>query len=680
MSTSSIIIFDRILSLSSTSFLFAQDHRQGIFVSAFRPPISSPYSSSSSMRSVEIRNNMEKSGANSEPVSFITNWNIYSRKSKVLPSDAIWSQCHYEDALAFYDNLMQCDDSYVAPYIREALHCLEGACRLYGPNQVIGSYNGGKDAVVIMHLMRAAHAAHHRKRMQEEQIKTPPPQPKVIYFENDDEFPEVLSLLHKTVNKYELQMIAFDQNHSFSDGLKVIVNANSPVPMAFVLGTRKDDPNAGSQGLFAPSSDWMPPFMRVNPILRWNYGHVWHFLRLFQLPYCSLYDEGYTSLGTVKDTLPCPALARPQGGFWPAYFLREFDQERAGRIKKEKKALQISPSCIKLDEVTSDTDLPEEAVQVANPPSDSSTSTIRQKTVGLIIIGDEILKGLCQDTNTQAAAKSMREHNVPLSRVVFVSDDHDEIVNEIHRMHRHVDVIITSGGVGPTHDDVTLKSVSTALSSPLTIHKEMVSILQRLMKDCEDTNVELTEAQLKMATLPQLSKLRYLAGKDDWPVLQCRNIYVLPGVPQFFASKIGLVANHLSSEMHRSEVYKVVLCVDETSIVNILNTVISNHPYVSFGSYPFVGHPEYKTVVTMEGKDTGVLDINDIYGSQDEELVPLNDETSDARDDNDVDNVTFTKEEMDLHVKLALEELLRELPQDSVLRVDNDESLEEIKV
>lgn len=532
-----------------------------------------------------------------------------------------------------------------------------------------------------MHLQRAAHAAHHRK-FSNPMKKIPPPRPKVIYFENKDEFPEVLTLLHKTVDQYNMQMVAFDESHSFSDGLETIVEAKSPVPMAFVLGTRKDDPNAGSQGLFAPSSDWMPPFMRVNPVLHWSYGQVWHFLRLFELPYCSLYDEGFTSLGSIKNTFPCPALARPQGGYWPAYMLKDFDQERAGRVSKKKKSIPISPSDIKLDETAED-QIPT-TPQIENSVSTSSSSSSgRQKTVGLIVIGDEILKGCCPDTNTLAAAKSMREHNVPLSRVVVVSDNQEEIVNEIHRMHRHVDIIITSGGVGPTHDDVTMKSVSTALSSPLIMHSEMASLLERKMNDGkEEGKLDLTDAQVKMATLPQNSKLRYLAGRDEWPILQCRNIYVLPGVPQFFEKKIELVAAHLSHEMDRSEVYKVVLRVDENSIVDALNKVVSNNPYVSFGSYPFVGHPEFKTVVTMEGMISNVdIDYRNMKLKRNKKIpedIKLKRNSGNEEPNPSEENIVFTKDEMDMNVKLALEELLSELPAGSVLRVDTDENLEAI--
>jgi len=281
-----------------------------------------------------------------------------------------------------------------------ALHDLSSAYRLYGPHCMVGSYNGGKDACVIFHLMRAVHADYCRgmsmrqQRRQEEEagsgnnycngdddtngsfgnendVEFAIPRPRVIYFQHRDEFPEVLSLLHDTVREFDVEMLAFREGVSFPEGLTHLVERNVPPhnngfsyyttssseivgkyapypappphPLAFILGTRKNDPNAGSQGVYAPSSHYMPPFMRVNPILDWEYNDVWKFLREFDLPYCSLYDEGFTSLGTVKDTLPCPALKKEDGGdgnegYWPAYMLEDWSLERAGRIAKPKKA------------------------------------------------------------------------------------------------------------------------------------------------------------------------------------------------------------------------------------------------------------------------------------------------------------------------------------------------------
>ena len=408
-------------------------------------------------------------------------------------------------------------------------------------------------------------------------------------------------------------------------------------------------------------------------------------MRLYQLPYCSLYDGGYTSLGTVKDTLPCPALKKvhvegDSPEYWPAYMLKDWQQERAGRIKKKKSdksksedkktsnreklqqrdmdAISKCSTINSLPVATPDTKqtcedntkAPTDAVDEIRNDNDSDVSSIdtmsnaRQRTVGILIVGDEILNGMTPDTNTHAAAVALKEHNVPLSKVVVVSDNQDSIVSEIHNMQKEVDVIITSGGVGPTHDDVTIKSVAAALDCSMEINDEMATLLKTKMNDNKED--ELTEAQVKMATLPSLSKLKYLSEiEGDWPVLQCSNIFILPGVPQFFQKKVEHVAKYLSTELERSVAFKVVLSIDEDAIVPILNSVVERNPLVSFGSYPFVDHPEYKTVVTLEGKRN---------------LCELDDSSHDR------DNI-----DMDIHVKVALSDLVHALPDESVLRVEN---------
>ena len=211
------------------------------------------------------------------------------------------------------------------------------------------------------------------------------------------------------------------------------------------------------------------------------------------------------------------------------------------------------------------------------------------------------------------------------------------------------DVIVTSGGIGPTHDDVTIKSVAAALNREVELHEEMSELLRKKMNK-GNKNEDLTEAQRKMAMLPSRSKLRYLSDDDDdWPVLQCRNIFVLPGVPEFFSEKIRNVAEYVSSdELQRSAVCKVVLSVDEASIVSVLNRAVEVHPDVSFGSYPFVSHPDFKTVLTLEGRLRTM------------ETMPRQ---------------SFSKDQMDYNVRLALDFLLTNLPEGSILRVENDDSL-----
>lgn len=649
------------------------------------------------------------------PPSATDNWRTISSSAStedlalLLSGNSKWSEAQLEESLQLYENFMACKDSYVAPLIKDALTHLDHAYRLYGPKSVICSYNGGKDAVVILHLVRAA-VAHYYKTKREDSPELSLDRPRVIYFDHKDEFPEILALLRETVRDCDLDMIAFEEGISFGQGLQIIVDNNfvsgtkGPVsPMAFVLGTRSTDPNAAGQGHFAPSSHYMPPFMRVNPVLEWQYGHVWHFLRIFKLPYCELYDAGYTSLGTTKDTKPCPALAVAGSSksdsvprFWPAYMLQDWDLERAGRVKKEKKKPSVKASTKPLDcshsqksdEMSTITDLGAAERIAGVPPRDpmpmptvdvSQMSDVSigdsqgesfgsdriQRSVGLLVIGDEILKGITLDENIQVAAKALRAQNVPLSRVSVVSDCQEAIVAEIKRLERDVDVVITSGGVGPTHDDVTIKSVAVALDKDMVFHEAMAQLLREKMnKDVENNSGKLTQAQIKMATLPSNAKLRYLsADSDDWPTLQCHNIFILPGVPQFFAKKMESLAVYLSSQLERSMTYKVVLSVDEPSIVPLLNRVVENHPDVCFGSYPFVGQPDFKTVVTLEGRLIQGDARRNSY------LVlpkgPLSEQI-------------MTKEDMDCNVKLALDDLINELEshdKGSVLRVDNDDGM-----
>ena len=680
--------------------------------SAFHPL---KYQNTNNNRNLDVHHNtrtMASSIQQHDVTSSMPNWRQIPSKaedySEHLTGRPPWSNSQYQDSLKLYEHFMSCSDSYVNTEIKEALNTLDHAYRLYGQHSVICSFNGGKDAVVILHLVRAAHAQYCNVTGEQ------PLRPRVIYFDHADEFPQVLEFLKDSVQIYDLDMLAFEQGVGFANGLKILVQNNVPdgcnrnFPMGFVLGTRSSDPNAKGQDRFAPSSHYMPPFMRVNPVLDWTYGHVWHFLRLFQLPYCSLYDQGYTSLGTTKDTLPCPALAVNTGEtegtanlpkFWPAYMLRDWDQERAGRIKKQKK--DSNP-------LTTKTSKPQ---QTANPSADtassilSNTSDLRQsdppvlplgtstgsvsapsatvgddstdftmeddsdfdgqKSVGILIIGDEILKGLTVDQNTNAAAKALRKECVRLARVVVVSDDQDEIVKDIQRLQSEVDVIITSGGVGPTHDDVTIKSVAAAFGQDLVFHQEMANLLKAKMNTNKNTTTtgnkdDLTPAQKKMAMLPSNAKLRYL-HEDEWPVLQCRNIFILPGVPEYFSKKIENVAAYLSSQLERSMAYRLVLSVDEASIVEPLNECVTKHPLVSFGSYPFVSHPDFKTVVTLEGS---------LYEPETVEETKLLSRNSAVFGRS---AVTTSKETRDKHVRLALDDLITRLPEESILRVENDD-------
>lgn len=678
--------------------------------------------------------------------------------SKVIAA-APWSRSAYQSSLDLHTRLSSCNDPYLAPVLASALHDLEMAYRLYGPHCMVGSYNGGKDACVIFHLMRAVHAKHCRDMLEKhsdgDQLKEEfaITRPRVIYFQHPDEFPSVTTLLEQTVRKYDVEMLAFEEGTSFPSGLTYLVENNHPPgrngqyqtqnegveshlpahPLAFILGTRSEDPNAGSQGIYAPSSHYMPPFLRVNPILNWTYGHVWHFLRTFNLEYCSLYDEGYTSLGTVKDTVPCPALEKEDGGYFPAYMLRDWSLERAGRMNKKTKEekdsrgdeeFDKSENQVTMSQTSSTVSLPETSKTIpsildqngilTNSTTDEPT-ILHSPTVALIVIGDELLKGLTSDANVLSASRALRSYNVSLARVSIISDDLQTIVEEIKRISKEVDVVITSGGVGPTHDDVTVRSVAKACGVDIEFDVEMARLLVEKMEsgemnassslDSDDLFATLSDGMRKMASIPAGSTLKYLSPdpkKDEWPVLQCNKIFILPGIPSYFQNKINQLAAYLSTPLTMAEfspkdlttvthtyprrlsspppssdTYRVILSAEENSIVTELNAAVRANPHVTFGSYPLVDHPEYKTIVTLEGRFYN----GGLTNSSERVLKKLSDSTTLVKDDCNDRQVTsanqlyFSKHEMDNHVRIALEDLKSRLPSGIIIKVDSKDHL-----
>lgn len=546
----------------------------------------------------------------------VDNWRSISLTEDDIPSEwsirPLWSESAFQRNLQTFHQLAESNDEYLQPYLQSALSSLNDALRLYQPDSLIISFNGGKDASLILYLTIAAMAQYY-----DQHPSLPRYRPRAVYFDHPDEFPAVRTYSRATssIETADLDLWAFSAGTSFPAGLSALVQAHAPRPLAFVLGTRVGDPNAAGQTAFIPSSSsYMPPFMRVNPILDWEYGRVWYCLRKSSSSstehwweYCSLYDEGYTSLGTTKDTLPCPALRTEDGSYLPAYMLQDWDQERAGRISKKGKGRPEISNATTTGQSNSVTTASAGCCGNAVERSPSPSTA-------LLIIGDEILKGYCNDTNTGVAARALNQQNLTLDQVSIVSDTLDAIVEAIHRLSPVYDVLITSGGVGPTHDDVTLKAIAQALESPLVRNEALATLVA-------DRLPQATPAvATKMATVPACAELRYLpehannnnkeaSSKKDWPILQCHNIFVLPGVPQFFAEKVSKIAEHLAHQETTRRTttvprrLKVVLGVDEVAIVDVLDHVVEAYPCVTFGSYPMVDSGAVKTVLTVESTD-----------------------------------------------------------------------------
>ena len=147
-----------------------------------------------------------------------------------------------------------------------------------------------------------------------------------------------------------------------------------------------------------------------------------------------------------------------------------------------------------------------------------------------------------------------------------------------------------------------MTAVSLALGSPLELHEEMADLVRNKMG--ENAN---EDAVQKMATFPKGAKLLFLEGVDKWPILKVGKVFVLPGVPEYFETKMTVIATHLQFQRNATKFYKVVLDVDEHAegFVALLDKCVEDHPRCAFGSYPAAAGSDHKTVVTVEGRGAG---------------------------------------------------------------------------
>ncbi|KAH6898175.1 hypothetical protein B0T10DRAFT_101113 [Thelonectria olida] len=242
-----------------------------------------------------------------------------------------------QKVLAFLDeNLTDPTLSNVQSQVRIANGVIEDALRRYGNEHLSISYNGGKDCLVLLILILACLPAVHPSstaNSDSSDSSQPPsdPQPlKALYIVSSKPFQEVEDFVAETSKEYHLDLdrYATKMRPALEEYL-----AKRPEVKAIFMGTRRTDPHAESLTHFdMTDKDW-PQFMRVHPVIDWHYVEIWAFIRHLQIPFCELYNRGFTSLGGVTDTRPNPALAVDNNSqkFRPAYELRDDDEERLGR-------------------------------------------------------------------------------------------------------------------------------------------------------------------------------------------------------------------------------------------------------------------------------------------------------------------------------------------------------------
>jgi FAD synthetase len=221
------------------------------------------------------------------------------------------------------------------------------------------------------------------------------------------------------------------------------------------------------------------------------------------------------------------------------------------------------------------------------------------KIAGIVLIGNEILSGKIEDANAAYLCRELRGLGVDVRRITVVPDDVDVIAREVAGFSRDFDVVFTSGGVGPTHDDVTIAGVARAMEVSVVRHPDLVALLDRYYKGA------LNDAKLKMAEVPAGAELLADDGLG-FPTILMRNVYVLPGVPEIFRRKFEALRERFRDRpFHLSNVF---VRIGEGSLAEYLNALLAEFPSLLLGSYPELSNPEYRVKVTLESRDRDYLD------------------------------------------------------------------------
>jgi len=221
------------------------------------------------------------------------------------------------------------------------------------------------------------------------------------------------------------------------------------------------------------------------------------------------------------------------------------------------------------------------------------------KTAGIVIIGNEVLSGKTRDTNSHFFCTELRQLGVELQKISTIQDDIEIIGKEVAAFSDRFDYVFTSGGVGPTHDDVTIEGVAHGLGVRVVRHPDIERRMRQRLGD------QVNEARLRMANVPEGATL--LATEAPFAaIVKIRNIYIFPGIPRILEERF-----HAIKETFRDTPYylkNVFVRYGEGIIASILNDLLVNFPNLMLGSYPVLDLPEYKVKVTLESKDSDYLE------------------------------------------------------------------------
>jgi len=224
-------------------------------------------------------------------------------------------------------------------------------------------------------------------------------------------------------------------------------------------------------------------------------------------------------------------------------------------------------------------------------------------TAAMLVIGDEILSGRTQDANTHHLAQELTKAGIDLREVRVVPDVQQEIVDAVNALRAKYTHMFTSGGIGPTHDDITADSIAAAFGVPVGVREDARALLA---SNYAGGAADLTESRLRMARIPE-GAILIVNAISKAPGFSMENVHVMAGVPAIFVVMLEALLPGLT---HGQPVLSRTIRLDapESQVAEALADIAIAFPDLSIGSYPFSMYGKYGTNIVVRGIDKTLVD------------------------------------------------------------------------
>jgi len=219
-------------------------------------------------------------------------------------------------------------------------------------------------------------------------------------------------------------------------------------------------------------------------------------------------------------------------------------------------------------------------------------------TAGILIIGNEILSGKVTDSNSPYLCRELRALGVDVERILTIPDEVQLIARETRALSDAYDFVFTSGGIGPTHDDLTMEGIGAAFERKVVLNESIAKRIEQAQGRPPN------ESQLKMATIPE-GALLVEAGDLWFPVVIVENVHIFPGIPELLRKKFESIRDRFRGVPVLLK--RVFVKLRESDIAASLHELLEEFPELMLGSYPRIGEESFHVLLTLESRDAGYL-------------------------------------------------------------------------